>query len=241
MKDILISGRRLTKSFQSEDKEVTVLNDIFIDVYKGEFLAIVGRSGSGKTTLLNVMSTLVRPDDGDLFYQGKNLLTQQPSELNLLRKTDFAIVFQFHHLIPYLTVMQNTLLPYMHSIKPVSKDLIQRAGHYLTKIGLGDKLNRLPGKLSGGEQQRVAIARAVVKSSGVLFADEPTGSLDKKTGEEIMDFLQQLNHEGMSIVMVTHEPAYAARADRVIELSDGALATPPLSPLHFTEVEEMVA
>jgi putative ABC transport system ATP-binding protein len=133
----------------------------------------------------------------------------------------FAVIFQFHHLLPYLSVLQNTLLPFMGSVKPVSSEIVKKAEECLERIGLGGKKNRLPGNLSGGEQQRVAIARAMVKSARVLFADEPTGSLDKKTGEEIMDLLEELHRDGLTVIMVTHEPLYAGRADRLVELSDG--------------------
>ncbi len=204
-----------------QDKKIAVLRDVDLVVEEGEFVAIVGRSGSGKTTLLNVLSTLVKPDDGELVYQHRTLTDADGATLNELRRTDFGVIFQFHHLLPYLTVLQNTLLPFMHSVTPVSAELSDRAKKCLQRIGLGEKLHRLPGSLSGGEQQRVAIARAMVKSARVLFADEPTGSLDNKTGGEIMDLLEELNRDGMSIIMVTHEPRYAERAARVVQLEDG--------------------
>lgn len=217
----MISARNLNKYFSLNGEQMQVLRGISLDIQEGEFLSIIGRSGSGKTTLLNVLSTLVSPDKGQLYYGGNNLMAAGPSQLNELRKSDFAVIFQFHHLLPYLTVLQNTLLPFMRSVKPVSRDIVAKAEACLERIGLGGKKNRLPGSLSGGEQQRVAIARAMVKSAKVLFADEPTGSLDKKTGEEIMELLQELHDNGMTVIMVTHEPLYAKRADRLVELSDG--------------------
>jgi ABC-type lipoprotein export system ATPase subunit len=126
-------------------------------------------------------------------------------------------------LLPYLTVLQNTLLPFMRSFSPVSKEVVARAEQCLERIGLSAKKDRLPGNLSGGEQQRVAIARAMVKSAKVLFADEPTGSLDQGTGEEIMGLIEELNDDGLTVVMVTHEPMYAKRADRLLEMSDGVI------------------
>jgi ABC-type lipoprotein export system ATPase subunit len=218
---IMISAKKLNKYYMLQEKKIAVLRDVDLTVEEGEFVAIVGRSGSGKTTLLNVLSTLVKPDDGELVYQHRTLTDADGATLNELRRTDFGVIFQFHHLLPYLTVLQNTLLPFMHSVTPVSAELSDRAKECLQRIGLGEKLHRLPGSLSGGEQQRVAIARAMVKSARVLFADEPTGSLDNKTGGEIMDLLEELNRDGMSIIMVTHEPRYAERAARVVQLEDG--------------------
>ncbi|MBT8361358.1 MAG: ATP-binding cassette domain-containing protein, partial [Deltaproteobacteria bacterium] len=158
-----------------------------------------------------------------LRYCDQDLAGVSESHLNRLRKSDFAVIFQFHHLLPYLSVLENTLLPFMSSIKPVSKKIEARARECLDRVGLADKAERLPGSLSGGEQQRVAIARALVKSSRVLFADEPTGSLDKATGVQIMELLTKLHQEGLSIVMVTHEPTYAILAQRRIEIEDGRI------------------
>ncbi len=219
----MISAKNIDKYFSLNGSRVQVLKDVSLDIEEGEFLSIVGRSGSGKTTLLNVLSTLVQPDDGQLFYDDSDLGRMNAASLNQLRQTDFSVIFQFHHLLPYLTVLQNTLLPFMRSVVPVTKPIVKRAEECLEQVGLAGKKDRLPGRLSGGEQQRVAIARAMVKSARVLFADEPTGSLDKKTGEEIMQLLLELKDNGLTMVMVTHEPLYAKKADRVVELSDGVV------------------
>ncbi len=200
-----------------------MLRNVSLHIEQGDFLSIVGRSGSGKTTLLNILSTLINPDEGELWYKDHHLTASNATSLNTLRQKDFAVIFQFHHLLPYLNVLQNTLLPFMGSMTPVAKKTVEKAKDCLERIGLGDKLNRLPGHLSGGEQQRVAIARAMVKSSQVLFADEPTGSLDRGTGEEIMALLEELNQEGLTVVMVTHEQTYADRAAKKIELADGMI------------------
>ncbi len=221
----MISAKNIDKFYMLNGKKVQVLKDVSLDIEEGDFISIVGRSGSGKSTLLNVLSTLVQPDGGKLLYQGNDLAASSDSYLNGLRKSDIAVIFQFHHLFPYLTVLQNTLLPFMGGVSPIPREIVRKAEACLDKIGLGDKKNGLPGKLSGGEQQRVAIARAMVKSAKVLFADEPTGSLDKGTGEEIMTLLKSINKEGVTVVMVTHEPLYAQRADRVVELSDGVVTT----------------
>jgi ABC-type lipoprotein export system ATPase subunit len=219
----MLSAQNINKHYLCGGEKIHVLQDINLQIDDGEFLAIVGRSGSGKTTLLHVLSTLVQPDQGQLFYNDNNLACASADQLNSLRQQDFAVIFQFHHLLPYLTVLQNTLLPFMRSVAPVSKEIIARAEQCLERIGLSGKKDRLPGNLSGGEQQRVAIARAMVKSAKVLFADEPTGSLDQGTGEEIMNLIEELNGDGLTVVMVTHEPMYAKRADRLLEMSDGVI------------------
>ena len=219
----MLSAVNIEKSFPYEDTEVQVLKGVTVHLDEGDYVAIVGRSGSGKTTLLNVLSTLVRPDNGHLTYEGADLSAAVEKELNEIRRADFSVIFQFHHLLPYLSVLENTLLPFMGTLRPVSSHMQQRALDCLERVGLADKARRLPGSLSGGEQQRVAIARALVKSSKILFADEPTGSLDRTTGEQIMELLAELHGEGLTIVMVTHEPAYAKLARRTIEIEDGLI------------------
>lgn len=219
----MLSAHNITKNFVTDGNVVPVLKNVSVDIGAGEFVAIVGRSGSGKTTLLNVLSTLVRPDSGELRYGDENLSTLSAKRLNQLRQADFSVIFQFHHLLPYLTVMENTLLPFMQSMRPVKKTTVERARECLERVGLADKGDRLPGNLSGGEQQRVAIARALVKSSRVLFADEPTGSLDKTTGAQIMELMSDLHREGLSVVMVTHDPVYAGLAERTVHIEDGVI------------------
>jgi len=219
----MLTATNITKNFSINNKVVPVLKGISLSISDGEFVAIAGRSGSGKTTLLNVLSTLVKPDGGELHYGENDLRTLSESDLNRLRQIDFSVIFQFHHLLPYLTVMENSLLPFMSSMKPVKKEEIDRARQCIERVGLADKADRLPGNLSGGEQQRVAIARALVKSSKVLFADEPTGSLDKGTGEQIMELLSDLHQEGLSVVMVTHEPEYAKLSQRTVMIEDGLM------------------
>lgn len=221
----MLSAKNIEKNFIDESSCVPVLKKVSVNIADGEFVSITGRSGSGKTTLLNVLSTLVRPDGGELVYRGDELSGAAEPVLNRLRKSDFSVIFQFHHLLPYFTALENTLLPFMNSVRPVPKEIVEKGRECLDQVGLADKAERLPGRLSGGEQQRVAIARALVKSSKVLFADEPTGSLDKKTGGTIMQLLADLHAGGLSVVMVTHEPAYAAIAERIIRLEDGQLVT----------------
>ena len=217
----MFEARNITKTFNAQGVVTRALDGVDLTVEPGSFLSIVGRSGSGKTTFLNILSTLLQPDSGQLLYKGEDVTAYSPARLNELRRRDFAVIFQFHHLLPYLSARENVLLPYMQGVAPVSRETRERADHCLERVGLAGKGAKLPGHLSGGEQQRVAIARALVKRSAILFADEPTGNLDKETGESIMDLLADLRNDGLSVVMVTHDNEYAARADRTVRMADG--------------------
>jgi len=216
-------AENLTKTFAADGMENAVLRGVSLEIGKGEFVCIVGRSGSGKSTLLNTLSTLLHPDSGSIYFRGEEITNLGEARLNSLRHREFSMVFQFHHLMPYLTVLENVLLPYMNSLKSVTQEQSLRAKDCLKRVGLEEKLKSLPGRLSGGEQQRVAIARALVRLPSVLFADEPTGNLDRKTGQSIMELLRELNREGLTVVMVTHELAYTHYADRILEIEDGAI------------------
>lgn len=219
----MLEARNIVKTFNSEGVETHALSGVDITVQSGEFVSIVGRSGSGKTTFLNVLSTLLVPDSGEILYGGEDVTAFSPARLNALRQRDFSVVFQFHYLLPYLSARENVLLPYMKGLSPVSRDVRMRADACLERVGLSGKGDKVPGHLSGGEQQRVAIARALVKQSTVLFADEPTGNLDKATGDSVMELLADLKKDGLSIVMVTHDNEYAQAADRVVHMADGAV------------------
>jgi putative ABC transport system ATP-binding protein len=217
----MLEARNITKSYASAEGPTPVLRDVSLTLEKGEFLAIVGRSGSGKSTLLNILSTLLAPDQGQVLYQGRDVTRISEGELSALRRKDFAVVFQMHHLLPYLTALENVLLPFMAGLAPAPRAARDRARECLDRVGLAGKHHRLPGRLSGGEQQRVAIARALVKQAGILFADEPTGSLDPGTGKEIVNLLQDLNAEGLSVIMVTHDLGYASCAHRQLRMENG--------------------
>jgi len=217
----ILSAVNITKSFSQDGEPTQALKGVSFDVAPSEFVSIVGRSGSGKSTLLSVLSTLLRPDGGTLSYQGSDLAAASEAEIDTLRHGDFAVIFQFHYLLPYLTALENTLLPFMRGLRPVSGEQRRRALDCLERVGLAEKAHRLPGQLSGGEQQRVAIARALVKQARILFADEPTGSLDSTTGSSVMDLLGRLPGEGLSVVMVTHNDQYASLASRVVHMDDG--------------------
>ena len=219
----MIEAAGLNKTFRSDGTETHALRDVSLTIRDGEFVSIVGRSGSGKTTLLNVLSTLMSPDSGTIRFDGRETASMSERDLNSLRKKDLAMVFQFHYLLPYLTAVENVLLPFMSAMLPVGRDRTDHAARCLARVGLKGKENRLPGQLSGGEQQRVAIARALVTSAKVLFTDEPTGSLDKTTGREIMELIRGFTDDGLAVVMVTHDRDYAGVADRVISMEDGRI------------------
>jgi putative ABC transport system ATP-binding protein len=220
----MLEARDIAKSYASADGSAPVLTGVSLTLEQGEFLAIVGRSGSGKSTLLNILSTLLTPDAGQVLYAGRDITRLPERDLSALRRKDFAVVFQMHHLLPYLTALENVLLPFMTGLAPAPRAVVDRARERLDRVGLAGKHHRLPGRLSGGEQQRVAIARALVKQASILFADEPTGSLDPGTGREIVGLLQELNAEGLSVVMVTHDLGYASCAHRLLRLENGAPA-----------------
>lgn len=216
----MLEARNISKSY---DGCVPVVKHISLTVEPGEFLCITGRSGSGKSTLLSLLSTLLEPDQGAVAWKGRRLSELPREALDRLRATEFSMVFQMHHLLPYLTVMENVCLPFMRGFGRVSAGNLARAKEWLGNVGLADKVDRLPGQLSGGEQQRVAIARAMVTEPSVVFADEPTGSLDRTNGEEVVRLLAALRGEGVSVVMVTHEAEYAALGTSQLHMEDGTL------------------
>ncbi|WP_415238263.1 ABC transporter ATP-binding protein [Seleniivibrio woodruffii] len=214
----------IRKTFTADGVSTEVLKGVSVDVAEGEFVCIVGKSGSGKSTLMNIMSTLLEPDSGCIVFKDKDLTAASSAQINNTRKNDFSVIFQAYHLFPYLTAVENVLLPYMHGLKPISREVREQAQEVLKRVGLSGKENRLPGKLSGGEQQRVAIARALIKKPSVLFADEPTGSLDSKTGMDIIELLKELNSGGLAVVMVTHSPEYARAGHTIISMEDGLVS-----------------
>jgi putative ABC transport system ATP-binding protein len=219
----MLTAIDIKKSFTTETT-ANVLKGVSMEIMPGDFTCIVGRSGSGKSTMLNILSTLLRPDFGDVIYEGQNLGKASAKTINNIRQNDFSVIFQSFHLFPFLSVLENVLLPFLSGIAPVNKKAKDRAHEIIERVGLKGFENRLPNKLSGGEQQRVSIARALVKSPKILFADEPTGSLDINTGKSIIELLQELNRDGLAIVMVTHSLEYTAYANRIIEMKDGKLS-----------------
>lgn len=213
-----IRGHGIRKAFGTPPQEV--LRGIDLEVNEGEFVAITGRSGSGKSTLLYIMSSLDPATAGNLELDGKNIRAMDEQELHRFRNEKMGFVFQFHYLLPELTAIENVLMPARKT--KTENNRRERAQELLKEFDLGDKLNRLPGELSGGEQQRVAIARALIMEPRYIFADEPTGNLDSVNGDRVLQILKRISREQKAaVVMVTHDPDYAAMTDRHIQLSDG--------------------
>ncbi len=212
---------QLYKSYGDGSKQVEVLRGIDLTFSRAERVAIVGASGVGKTTLLHVLGTLDRPTSGKVFYDGRDVFTLNEKELAVFRNEEIGFVFQFHHLLPEFSALENTMMPCL--IRGMSKkEGAARAEAILSLVGLKDRLPHKPGELSGGEQQRVAVARALVLEPKVLMGDEPTGNLDTRTGEAVFDLLQELNEiKGVTLIVVTHNLKLAARMSRQIHLADG--------------------
>jgi ABC-type lipoprotein export system ATPase subunit len=219
----IVEAHELTRVYR-DGTAVRALDGVDLTVTTGEFLAIVGRSGSGKTTLLNLIGTLDRPSSGRLVIDGAEVSSLRGDALADFRRTRIGFVFQLFNLIPTLTALENVMLPLLPYRRRLPFRLADRAPELLAEMELGERLHHLPGQLSGGEQQRVAIARALINHPRLILADEPTGNLDSKMGEAILNLLHKLNRElGLTIILVTHDTAIAAHADRVVPLHDGKI------------------
>ncbi|AAM07308.1 TPA: ABC transporter ATP-binding protein [Methanosarcina acetivorans] len=209
------------KSYVLGDMKVPVLSDINLKIEKGEFLAIMGPSGSGKSTLMNLIGCLDRPTEGRILIRGRDLHRMSDEELARIRGLEIGFVFQTFNLVPRLTAIENVLLPTFANSR--SNDPQKRAKELLQLMGLQDRMHHRPGELSGGQSQRVSIARALINNPSILLADEPTGNLDSKTGSEILQIFMDLNNEGRTVVIVTHDPEIAKYADRVVLVKDGEI------------------
>jgi putative ABC transport system ATP-binding protein len=216
----LIEIKKLNKAYESGDECVMALVDVDLSIDKGEFISVMGPSGSGKSTLLTILGGLNHPTKGEVFVDDIPIYKLSLEKLADFRREYLGFIFQSFQLIPYLTVLENVMLP-LSITERSNRDQTKMAEEILERIGLKGKGKRLPDQLSGGEQERVAIARALVNSPPILMADEPTGNLDSKTGKEIMDLFKSLNEEGQTIVMVTHNPENMAFSTRTIFLKDG--------------------
>lgn len=217
---ILIEG--LTKTYHLGEMDVPVLKEIDLEIADGEYVAIMGASGSGKSTLMNIIGCLDRPTSGLYTLDGRDLTMMDDDELADIRNQYIGFVFQQFNLLPKLTALENVMLPMIYA--EVSRsERVKSATEALEKIGLGDRLTNRPSQLSGGQQQRVAIARALVNHPALVLADEPTGALDSKTSHEIMNLLTELNQQGTTIALVTHDASVAAQTRRIINMQDGVI------------------
>ena len=226
---LAMETRGLVKNYRKGKLLIKVLQSVDFEVREGEFQAVIGQSGSGKSTLLHLLGTLDEADDGEVFFEGNRIDNLPASSRDILRNRYLGMVFQFYHLLPELSMLENVLMPLMirHSVFRYwcqRRANTQRAKHLLDLVGLSHRLQHQPRQLSGGELQRAAIARALIADPKVLLADEPTGNLDRKTGEDIMQILRTLNQDqNLTIVMVTHDQTIARQADRTVELVEGRM------------------
>lgn len=217
---MLIKTENIWKIYKMGKVDVKALRGVSIEVEKGEYLAIMGPSGSGKSTLMNIIGCLDTPTSGRYFLEGKDVSSLSDDELALIRNQKIGFVFQSFHLLPRTPAIHNVELPLIYAGigKKERRKLAERA---LEIVGLKDRMHHRPNELSGGERQRVAIARAIVTNPSILLADEPTGNLDSKSGEEIMKIFEELHSHGNTIIVVTHDPNIAGRTERIIKLKDG--------------------
>jgi putative ABC transport system ATP-binding protein len=221
----MIRLESITRSFLLGKESVPVLNGIDLKIHEGEFAAIMGPSGSGKSTLMNIIGCLDKPTEGEYYLGGENVSHYNDKELARVRNQSIGFVFQQFHLLPRLSALKNVELPMIYA--GISKKERQtRAEEALIKVGLIDRMNHLPNALSGGQKQRVAIARAIVNTPKLILADEPTGALDSKTSKDIMEQFKELNEEGVTIIVVTHESEVAEYANRTIMVRDGRILSP---------------
>jgi putative ABC transport system ATP-binding protein len=236
----MIELELVNKSYRKNTEEVKALVDVSLRVEAGELVAIVGPSGSGKSTLMNVLGLLDRPDSGTYQLEGKDVGAFTADELARLRNEKIGFVFQTFHLLPKTTALENVELPLIYCSRPDISGLGARA---LEQVGLTDRAKHLPGELSGGQQQRVAIARALVNEPDLILADEPTGNLDTQAGLEVLAIFQELNRQGKTVVLITHDAAVAAMAQRVVEIVDGRIVSDGVvdEPKDAREVMEVVS
>ena len=207
-----------------EKIKTQVLFDINLDIEEGEFVSIIGQSGSGKSTMLNILGTLDKPTNGEIYINGKRTDKMKKNELSKVRNRDLGFIFQFHYLLPEFTVMENVLMPYMLSGQKITKEIKERAEELLELVDLSKVKNNKATDLSGGQQQRGAIARALINSPKIVLADEPTGNLDSKTTDDIYALLRDINKKyNTTFVVITHDNKIANKADRIITVGDGKI------------------
>lgn len=218
---MLIKIENIVKNYIDGELTTPALRGVFLNIEEGEFAAITGSSGSGKSTLMHVIGFLDKPTSGKYFFDGKDTSQFNDDKLAEIRNQKVGFVFQSYNLLQRTSVLENVLLPTIYTAGLNKKDAVEKAKQTLARVGLSHRINHHPNQLSGGEQQRVAIVRALINQPRLILADEPTGNLDSKSGQEVMQILQDLNEEGHTIIMVTHEKYVAECAGRIINLKDG--------------------
>ncbi|MDY7005687.1 MAG: ABC transporter ATP-binding protein [Cyanobacteriota bacterium] len=228
-KPIIVGLENIAKIYAMGDVEVRALNGVSLTIEEGEYCSIMGASGSGKSTCMNIIGCLDRPTSGNYYLDGLDIANTLEKDLAKIRNLKIGFVFQQFHLLPQITALENVILPMLYA-GISSKERKERAAEALKLVGLENRMNNKPNQLSGGQQQRVAIARAIVNRPVLLLADEPTGALDTKTTQEVLDIFTELNASGMTVVMVTHEPEVAKQTKRVVWFSDGQVVNSNLNP-----------
>ena len=217
----ILEVRNLTKVYGTGESEVRALNDVSFDVEKGEFVAIIGPSGSGKSTLLHTLGGVDRPTSGKVFMNGQDVYAQNEEQLAIFRRRQVGLIYQFYNLIPVLNVVENMTLPVLMDGRKVDKT---RLDELMQTLGLIGRENNLPNQLSGGQQQRVSIGRALMNAPSVVLADEPTGNLDSKNSQEIIELLKLSNRKyGQTLILITHDESIALQADRILTIEDGRI------------------
>jgi putative ABC transport system ATP-binding protein len=228
-KEPLISIENLRKTYIMGDNEVKALQSASLNIYKNEYVALMGPSGSGKSTLMNLLGCLDTPSSGDYVLNGSKVASMGDEELAVVRNKEIGFVFQTFNLLPRLSALENVALPLVYA--GISKNVrLRKAEEMLAAVGLKDRMDHKPNELSGGQRQRVAVARALVNDPSIILADEPTGNLDSKTSYEIMQLFEEIHKKGNTIILVTHEPDIAAHAHRIVKLKDGFIESDALNP-----------
>ncbi len=218
----LIQLKDIKKSFFIGNRELAILRGVNLELYRGDLLSIIGTSGSGKSTLMNILGLMDRASSGTYLLEGKDVSSLNDDELSSLRNQYIGFVFQQFHLIPYASALENVIIPTIYSDKSL-KDVKQKAVKLLQALNMGTRINNKPTQLSGGEQQRVAIARALINDPEIILADEPTGALDSQTSKEIMEIFLELNRQGKTVVIITHDTNIANMCKKTIKISDGII------------------
>jgi len=228
MGEILLEMKNIVREFEVGGEKLRILNGIDLTVEKGEFLAVLGPSGSGKSTLMNIIGLLDVATSGEYIMNGQDISKASDRELARLRNKEIGFIFQQYFLLPRMTAQENVMIPMFYADMR-EKDQLERSAQLLEKVGIGDRKDFYPSQLSGGLQQRVAIARALGTRPSLLLADEPTGALDQNTGKQIIELFKQLNDEGTTIIMITHDASIAANAKRMVKILDGNISAGELA------------